>query len=82
MIDAVSWLIGIVLAILGIGFGLFYQGRYLCAQENEKENEEKNKKIRRDSANTMKNVGIAWLCIGSVFLVVTLALSMWINYFQ
>lgn len=75
MIEMVSWLIGIVVALLGIGFGLFYQGRYLRAQENEKKNEEKNKKIRRDSANRMKDVGFAVLCIGVIFLVFIIYLS-------
>lgn len=77
MIELIAWLIGIVLAMFGIGFGLFYQGRYLHAQEDE--NEEKNKKIRRDSANRMKDVGIAVLCIAGVFLVVVIPLVVFMD---
>ena len=60
----VYWLIGIVLAMFGIGLGLFYQGRYLLAPESEK--------LKR--AKEIKNVGIWWLVIGVIYLIVVLLL--------
>lgn len=64
MNEVVYWLIGIVLAMWGIGLGLFYQGRYLLAPDKEKP--------RR--ARDIKSVGIIWLCIGGFYLIVILLL--------
>lgn len=79
MLELIAWLAGMVVTMLGVGFGLKYQGKYLLAAENEKENEEKNKKIRRDSARLMKDVGVAVLCIGVFFLVVIIPLVVFMD---
>ena len=65
MNEVVYWLIGIVLAMWGIGLGLFYQGRYLLAKDREE-------KQRR--ARNMKRVGIIWLCIGLFYFVAVIIL--------
>jgi len=61
MSDVIYWLIGIVLAMWGIGLGLFFQGRYSLAEDREE---------KRRWAERMKRVGIAWLVIGSFYLVI------------
>ena len=64
MNDVVYWLIGIALAMSGIGLGLYYQGRYLLAPEGEK--------LKR--ARDIKYVGIWWLIMGIVYLIGVLIL--------
>jgi len=61
MSDVIYWLIGIVVAMWGIGLGLFFQGRYSLAEDREE---------KRRWAERMKRVGIAWLVIGSFYLVI------------
>ena len=61
MNGVIYWLIGIVLAMWGIGLGLFFQGKYSLAKDGEE---------KRRWAERMKKVGIAGLVIGSFYLVV------------
>ena len=61
MIELIAWLIGIVLAMSGIGLGLLFQGKYLLAEDREE---------KRRWAERMKRVGIAGFVIGGFYLVV------------
>ena len=66
MIELIAWLIGIVLAMSGVGLGLLFQGKYLLAAENEKER----------IAENMKTGGIIWLSICVFCFVVLLVITL------
>ena len=63
MSDMVYWLIGIILAMLGIGLSIFLQGDYQLESEEYK---------RRLKASRMKGVGIAFLGLALAYLIVAL----------
>jgi len=63
MSDMVYWLIGITLAMLGIGLSIYLQGDYQL---------ESDEYIRRLKASRMKGVGIAFLGLALAYLIVAL----------
>jgi len=63
MSDMVYWLIGIILAMLGIGLSIFLQGDY------QLESEEYKKRLK---ASRMKGVGIAFWGLALAYLIVAL----------
>ena len=65
MSDMVYWLIGIMLAMLGIGLSIYLQGDYQLETEEY---------IRRVKALRMRVIGIAFLCLALAYLIAALFL--------
>ena len=63
MSDMVYWLIGITLAMLGIGLSIYLQGDYQL---------ESDEYIRRLKASRMRVIGIGFLCLALAYLITAL----------
>ena len=65
MSDMAYWLLGIMLAMLGIGLSIFLQGDY------QLETEEYNRRVK---ALRMRSIGIAFLVLALAYLIAALFL--------
>lgn len=65
MINTILWLIGVVVAFVGVGRGLTYQGEALMKPEE-------SKRIGR----RMRTFGWAWIGVAAFYVVVIIVLSL------
>ena len=67
MSDLICWLIGIVLALAGVGLGMFYQGKVLLTPEEGK---------KRIIGKQLYLTGQVLIVIAFVYLIVVIVLQL------
>jgi len=67
--ETIRWLIGIAIAIFGVGLGLYYSGRALRQPEQS-----------RELGRKMHIAGKVWIGIGLAYLIVVIALQIHVGF--